>query len=181
MTLSDLLTARPSTRALDPGPLAPDDPLALVDAARWTPSCRNQQPWRFHAVLSADALEAARATLAPGNRAWAGRAPLLLVATARAADDCRLDDGREYALFDLGMAVMNVMHAATERGLVCRPLAGFEPVALAAALGLPADAQVPVVLAIGRPGDPSDLPPDVVARGAGPRFRKPLSELVTIH
>ncbi len=181
MTLADLLEARPSSRALDPGPLAPDDALALVEAARWTPSCRNQQPWRFHLVQSPAALEAARATLAAGNRPWADRAPLLIAATARAADDCRLDDGREYALFDLGLAVMNVMHAATERGLTCRPMAGFDPVALAALLGLPTDALVPVVLAVGRPGEPADLPPDQAARGASPRLRKSLSELVVHH
>jgi nitroreductase len=153
----------------------------LVEAARWTPSCYNRQPWRFHAVASPGALGAAREALAAGNRTWADRAPLLIVGSVRVEDDCRTEDGRDYAAFDLGMAVMNVMHAATQRGLLCRPMAGFAPAGMRAALALADDVQVLVVLAVGRPGDPAGLPPDVASRGASPRVRKRLEEILVVH
>jgi len=181
MTFDELVHARAAGRAIDRAPLRTDDAPALIEAARWTPSCRNNQPWRFHLAASPQALEALRPALAAGNRAWADRAPLLIAATVRTADDCRTDDGREYAAFDLGMAVMNVMHAATERGLVCRPMAGFDPAAVRAAFALADDVRVVVLLAVGRPGDPTGLPPDLATRAAQPRLRKPLAEIATFH
>jgi len=181
MPLLDLLRDRLAGRVLDPAPLPPETAAELVEAARWTPSCRNLQPWRFHAVASAHALTRVRAALSPGNRPWTDRAPLLLVAAVRTADDCVTDDGRAYADFDLGMAVTNVLHAATERGLLCRPMAGFDPAAVRAALGLADDVRALVVLAVGRPGDPASVDPEIASRGVGPRTRKPLDQLLVVH
>lgn len=43
-----LAALAPRTRAVEPAPVAADDPLAaIVEAARWAPSGDNVQPWRF--------------------------------------------------------------------------------------------------------------------------------------
>ncbi len=43
-----IIQARWSPRAFDPDkPVSHDDLLALLEAARWAPSCFNGQPWRF--------------------------------------------------------------------------------------------------------------------------------------
>ena len=122
----DLLHARFPGRSIARDPL--DDGVVdeLIEAARLAPSCRNFQPWRFLFLRSEDGLRRGGAALAEGN-AWATRAPLLVVATARREDDCHSPDGRDYYWFDVGMAVMNLMLAATARGLAARPMAGFDP------------------------------------------------------
>ena len=181
MAFLDLLRARLQGRAIDPAALPAGTARELVEAARWAPSCRNHQPWRFHACEAPATLAALRPALAEGNRPWAGVAPLLLVATVRTDDDCRLDDGRTYADFDLGLATMNVMLAATERGLMCRPMAGFDPGGVREALGLGDDVRPVVLLAIGRPGDGAGLPAEVAARGLGPRLRKTVDEIASFR
>ena len=46
--IHDMIQARWSPRAFDPDkPVSHDDLLALLEAARWAPSCFNDQPWRF--------------------------------------------------------------------------------------------------------------------------------------
>ena len=52
---------------------------ALFEAARWAPSCYNDQPWHFVVTRLGEAAHAALlASLSPGNQAWAGTAPLLV-------------------------------------------------------------------------------------------------------
>ena len=123
-----LLAARKAGRSISTEPLPEDTVAQLAEAARLTPSCYNKQPWRFLFLRSEPALARGRAALAEGNRAWASRAPLLVVAYSRKEDDCVSEDGRAYHELDLGMSVMNLMLAATALGLVARPMAGFDTV-----------------------------------------------------
>lgn len=179
MQILELLHKRYATRAISSTALPREILDDLAEAARLTPSCYNKQPWRFLFVTSEAGRNKTVAALSPGNRPWAGRAPLLIVAFARAADDCQLPDGRQYYQFDLGMAVMNLILAATEHDLVARPMAGFDPAAVRRAFGL-ADADEPlVILAVGRPSeDESHLPERYKGLDRNLRERKPVGEIV---
>ena len=114
-----------------------------------------------------------------GNRQWASRAPLLVVAYSRREDDCILPDGRAYHQFDLGMAVMNLMLAATQHGLVARPMAGFEPEKAKLLFGLAEGEDPLVMLAIGHPSPDTDHLPDYAKElDKKPRERKSASIIV---
>ncbi len=132
----------------------------LIEAARLTPSCYNKQPWRFIFCESEEALAKGRAILSQGNQEWASNAPLLIIAYSRRANDCVLGDGRIYHQFDLGMAVMNIMLAATRRGLTARPMAGFSPDGARDTFGLDDADEALVMIAVGKPsdGDGSEQP-----------------------
>jgi len=96
-----------------------------------------------------------------------------VAAYSRAEYDCQLPDGRKYYRFDLGMAVMNLMLAATEHGLAARPMAGFDPVEIRKAFGLADADDLMVVVAVGRPDDgESHLPERYKGLGRKPRERK---------
>jgi len=175
----ELLQERHATRAIDPKPLPEKVVSELIEAVRLTPSCFNNQPWRFLFFQTAEARAAATQVLSGGNKPWAGRAPLLALGYARAADDCVLPDGRKYFQFDVGMAAMNLMLAATARGLVARPMAGFDPAKAKEAFQLPEDAEPLIMLAVGLPSnDESGLPDHAKGKGALPRERKPATEIV---
>ena len=46
--IAELIARRWSPRALDPNkPVNRDQLLALLEAARWAPSCFGDQPWRY--------------------------------------------------------------------------------------------------------------------------------------
>jgi glutaredoxin-dependent peroxiredoxin len=173
-----LLQKRHATRSISTEELEDGVIDQLAEAARLTPSCFNKQPWRFLFLTGKQARQKGSEVLSDGNRPWASRAPLLIVAYSREENDCVLP-GRSYHQYDLGMAVMNLMLAATEHGLVARPMAGFDPDNARQVFGLEEADQPLVMLAVGRPSDDEDhLPDHYKGIAKKPRERKPTDEIV---
>jgi nitroreductase len=174
-----LLNARKAGRSISSEPLPESVIAELIEAVRLTPSCFNNQPWRFLFLESPEALAKGQEALSGGNRAWAPRAPLLVVGYSRREDDCVSPDGRAYYQFDLGMSAMNLMLAATHHGLVARPMSGFEPEKIKERFELGADMQPLVMIAVGRPSDDeSHLPERYKEMDKKPRQRKEAGEIV---
>jgi len=174
-----LLADRKASRALDPSPHPAELVAELVEAVRLTPSCRNNQPWRLTLLESPAARDAGAAALAPGNQVWAARAAVLAVLSARPADDCLTPGGLAYVGFDVGAASLALMLAATARGLVARPMAGFDADALRQAAGLAPEQEPWVVIALARPAaDESFLPEGLRQLDDKPRQRKPTAEIL---
>ncbi len=94
----------------------------LFCASIFAPSCANTQPWRIVAITG-ERLPAVRQALSEGNK-WATRAPLIVVMATKPSLDMRLEAGRDYAYFDLGMAALALMLQATREGLYAHPIAG---------------------------------------------------------
>lgn len=159
-----LIVRRWSPRAMSGEPLTQDELLTLFEAARWAPSTYNEQEWRF--------LYARRDTthwptffnlLVEGNQAWCQRAALLAVELARKTFT-RNGKPNPVHLFDAGMAWENLALQATAMGLVCHGMAGFDFVRARAALHIPPEFDVAAMFALGRPGDPRLLPPELQER-----------------
>ncbi len=172
-----LLHARQATRAIAAQPVEEEKLAAILEAARLSASCSNNQPWRFLVLTAAEPLERGREALSSGNY-WAKSAPLLIFGYSHPELDCVLPDGRQYYLFDLGMATQNILLQATELGLVARPMAGFSALKVREAFGLPDGSEVLVAIAIGYEGDVSTLSEKHQAISRAPRQRKPLEEIV---
>ncbi|MDP8257012.1 MAG: nitroreductase family protein [Candidatus Alcyoniella australis] len=176
----ELLNSRFAGRSITSEPLEKAIVAELIQAARLTPSCFNNQPWRFLFLQSADAIAKGTEALSAGNKPWAGRAPLLIVGYTRATDDCQLPDGREYHQFDLGMSVMNILLAATHHGLAARPMAGFDPAKIKQLFKLEEDCQPLVMISVGHTStDESHLPKHYLGKAHSPRERKDADEIVT--
>jgi len=149
----------------------------VLEAARWAPSANNRQPWFFLVFDDTDleAREKARSVLNEGNRIWAGRAPVLVLACART----RRDNGKpnSYAAHDLGLANENLLLQTYASGLISHPMAGFDKKAAREAFEIPEDYEPMVMIAIGYPGDDSNLPTEVQEHSRRIRERKPLEEI----
>ncbi|SIQ06124.1 Nitroreductase [Alkalispirochaeta americana] len=171
------ILSRRARRAYGPRTLERDLLERLLEAAVLAPSCNNKQPWRFLVCHDDDALELARGALLGGNY-WAREAPVLLVVTTRDDLDCQLSDNREYALFDTGLAVMNLMLQATREGLYAHPMAGFDPQILRNAFAIEEGTRIVTVVALGYPGDEGTLNEKHRKSEDSPRERKPLVEVV---
>jgi nitroreductase len=173
------LEERYATRAIESDALPAEAIDEIAEAVRLTPSCMNNQPWRFLFLLSDEARAKGHECLTKSNRQWAERAPLLVFGYSAEEDDCRNPDGRVYHQFDLGMATMNLMMAATSRRLVARPMAGFDAAKLKAAFELPENARPLVAVAVGYPSDDdSHVPEYARAKTKLPRERKPVDKVV---
>jgi nitroreductase len=92
------------------------------------------------------------------------------------ADDVRHDNAIPYYLSDCGQAAMSLVLQAEHMGLRCHQMAGWEQGPVRAALGIPDDEQLIVVMAIGYEGDPADLDERTREKEAVPRTRRPLGE-----
>ncbi|HCM28872.1 MAG: hypothetical protein A2Z99_19065 [Treponema sp. GWB1_62_6] len=161
-----------SSEALDPAAVA-----RMLEAATLAPSCYNNQPWRFIAVSSPEALAAVRPHLSEGN-AWATEAPLLVLVCTKPSLDCRLEEGRDYALFDAGLATMNLILQAEREGMIAHPIAGFNPKKAKAACGVPADFVLITVVVCAKRGENKHLVEWQLEREKGERQRKPREAVV---
>src|SRR5687768_1576476 len=58
--------------------------LSLLEAARWSPSCFNEQPWAFIVGRRQEPEQHARvlSCIVPANQTWAKDAPVLMIAAA---------------------------------------------------------------------------------------------------
>ncbi|GGL36727.1 nitroreductase [Halarchaeum grantii] len=172
-----LFLNRWSPRAMTGASLAESEYLPLFEAARWAPSSRNSQPWRFaYAERGDDEWETFLGFVNDHNRRWAADAAVLAVLCSETTDA----KGRTLSAhtFDAGAAWENLALEGTRRGLVVHPMGGFDRDAAANALDVPADYDVEVMIAIGERAPPETLPDDLRG-GETPNGRKPLSEIVT--
>ncbi len=156
MALIPSIVKRRARRALSDKPIPEDVLRRVLEAARLAESCSNNQPWRFVAVTDEPHLSSVKEHIAGGNY-WAKRSPCIVLAACRVEDDCRLDDGRDYALFDLGLATQNLVLQAVEEGLIAHPIAGFKPVGVKAAAGIPLDYTLITLVILGYAGPTEGL------------------------
>jgi nitroreductase len=169
-----LLAGRRSPWSFDKDAVVGDRQLAAVlEAARWSASSGNTQPWRFLVGRRGDPVfEKIYGTLRPKNRIWAGSAGVLLLAGYDEGGDRPL----RHAQYDLGQAMAYLSVQAAHEGLIVHQMAGFDPDAARAAFGIPAGFVPFSVAALGHLGDPGALPEDLAERQARPRRRRPLEE-----
>lgn len=155
MEVSDAIRARRAGRMFDTRPIEPEKVRALIEAMRLAPSCNNNQPWRAVFCMG-EALPRVKACLNRGN-VWGTPAPLIVVIASGADDDCRLSEGRDYFMFGCGLSVGEMLLRATEIGLVAHPIAGYDPVKVREAVGVPPDYIVVTLIICGYPGTDDSL------------------------
>jgi nitroreductase len=177
--IAPLLQQRWSPRAFADCPVKPEQLLCLLEAARWSASCANQQPWYFIVATREDTAEYTRllSCLRENNQLWAARAPVLMVSVAKLAFDTNGQPNR-YAFHDVGLAVANLIVQATALGLCVHQMAGFYPDKVRELYGVPDGFEPVAGIVLGYPGDPATLPEDLQQRELAPRVRKPLETFV---
>jgi nitroreductase len=141
----------------------------LIEAARWSPSAGNSQPWSFVTALRGDARHQRLVPLlAPSARRWAPDAALLVVNVCHRYVEGTDWDSSEFAEYDLGQSVAHLTLQALSMGLFSRQFRAFDRDAVERELGVPDHWVAMTITAIGRPaGDPPD----------GGRQRRPLADV----
>ncbi len=177
-TISPDILARRAYRGLRTDPIAEEDLLKLIQAAHLAPSCFNNQPWRYILVTERQMLEKLWESLSSGNY-WMKNAPAMIVVYTKEDFDCKLSDGRNYALFDTGLSVGFLITQATRMGLVAHPVAGYDPIKVKELFGL--DGIVITLIAVGKRGNFESLNEKHLEREFGERQRKPLEEILKIY
>jgi nitroreductase len=177
--IHDLIGRRWSPRAFSTQPVESDKLLSVLEAARWAPSSRNEQPWAYLVATREDqkGFEDLSTVLMTMNRAWAQKAPVLILAVAHTVWTKEGTPNR-VGIYDLGQATMNLVTQATSLGLVTHQMGGFDVEAARERFRVPAGWEPVCVIALGYAGNAEDLPEALRERELAQRQRKPLEEFV---
>jgi nitroreductase len=174
-----LIRDRWSPRSFADKPVPAEALRSLFEAARWTPSSSNEQPWAFLVAARDDEVFHAKllSTLVEANQVWAKNAPVLVLAVSELAF-ARNGQPNRNAFYDTGAAVANLTTEATSRGLFVHQMAGFDLQKATDLFSIPIAWQPVAAFVIGYPGDPQSLPETLRERELAPRKRKPLEQFV---
>jgi nitroreductase len=168
-----------SPRSFADREVSPADLVRVFEAARWSASSSNEQPWRFLVGRrGSSTYEKIFSTLVGFNKDWAGAAPMLILGTASTTFKHN-GSANAYALYDLGAAGAALSLQASALGLRTHSMAGFDHAAARQIFQIPDDYLLGAVIALGYQGEPSALVNEkLVVQEIAPRTRKPLSEFV---
>ncbi len=178
--IHELLARRWSGRAFDGDrPVSRSDLIALLEAARWAPSCFGEEPWRY--ILwdrnrSEFSWQKAFDCLSPGNQVWAMNAPILLLALA---GDTFRERGtvNRWARYDTGAASENLCLQATAMGLMAHQMGGFDAEEARESFSIPSGYEPMAMIAVGHPGRIDGLDGALQERELAERKRRPLNEM----
>jgi len=123
--LDNRFLKRWSPRSFDPAPINQTDLLLLFEAARWAPSCFNEQPWLFVYAKSEKDKNNFQEILNESNRAWAKNAPVLVALFCKKQFEKNGKENR-WSEFDCGAAWMSFALQALELGIYCHGMAGYD-------------------------------------------------------
>ncbi len=153
--MSEIKT-RWSPRAFSGEKLSVEELMPLFEAARWAPSCFNEQPWRFVLATNEDELAQMRELLTADNRLWADKAPALALVLAH--NRFAYNDKENYwHMFDAGTAWGFLSLEAERRGLITHAMGGFSRKRAQESFNIPEQYTIICVVAIGRMGEKADL------------------------
>lgn len=173
----EFLAKRYSPYVYEDRPVSQEDLTSLFEAARWSASSYNEQPWRYIVATRDNTEEYERllSCLVEGNQAWARQAPVLALGVVKTTFTHN-DKPNRVALHDLGAASASLTFEATSRGLAVHQMGGILPDKAREVYGVPEGYEVVTALAIGYAGTPDDT--DLGRRDRKPRKRRPLAEFV---
>ena len=176
--IAEMFTGRWSPRAFSSEPVKQSQLQSLFEAARWSPSCYNEQPWQFY-YATADSPKHAEfvETLVELNQSWACNAPALIYIVGRNNFSFN-NKANPWSGFDAGAAWMSLALQARQMGLYAHAMAGFNFKAAMDFLGLDEEAhKIYAAIAVGHLGDKNRLNAELQEK-EGPSDRISSTEFV---
>lgn len=145
--------------------------LAMIEAARWSASSHNEQPWFFiicNRNENPESYEKAFSCLKDTQQAWAKDADVLILVSARTLSENK-GKPNYWAEYDTGAAAISMALQASELGLMAHQVGGFDKEKARTVFGLPDYCKPMAMMIVGYESstpNPRDLP----------RVRKPVGD-----
>ncbi len=174
----DMVKTRQSTRAYDTRPVEKEKIDRCLEAARFSPSACNAQPWKFIVVdeagLRNNLADAIHDRVLAMNH-FTKQAPVHVVVVREKAN---LTSGIgqvvkdiEYPLIDIGIAAIHLCLQALEEGLGTCMIGWFNQKKVKKLLAIPNNKRVELIITIGYPA----------TEEIRPKKRKPAGEVVSYN
>ncbi|MDA3864633.1 MAG: nitroreductase family protein [Deltaproteobacteria bacterium] len=175
--IDEMFLDRWSPRSFSSKPVSKEIARTIFEAARWAPSCYNEQPWHFLYALEGEKHELFLSLLVKQNQIWAQKAPLLSFLLAKNKFSFNNKENK-WAQFDCGAAWLSAALQARKLGLHAHAMAGFKSEKAYEELNVdPEEYTIVCAIAFGYKGDPDELPPALQEQEI-PSSRKELSKLI---
>ncbi|HEX7257971.1 MAG TPA: nitroreductase family protein [Nitrososphaeraceae archaeon] len=179
--IHNLIARRWSARAFSTKTVEKSKLLSILEAARWAPSSRNEQPWRYIVFTdeNPEKLNIARSVLLEINN-YAKRAPILICALTKKYYS---DNGiyNKLHFHDLGAANENMFLESFNQGLIMHEMGGFDRDKARRVFNVPDEYEIGIMVAIGYQDSHDILPKRYKEKAFSPRERKSLSEIVFLE
>jgi nitroreductase len=172
-----LIARRWSARSFSTKKVEKSKILSILEAARWAPSSRNEQPWRYIVFTddNPEKIDKARSVLLEINN-YAKRAPILICAITKKTYS---DTGTYNKLHfhDLGAANENMFLESFNQGLIMHEMGGFDRDKARKVFNISDEYEIGIMIAIGYQDSHQILPERYREKAFSPRERKPLSKI----
>ncbi len=167
LPVSDFFKNRFSPTVFSNKEVNKNDLNTIFEAVRFTPSSYNRQPWYFYVVKNgSEKFNQFVELLSPGNE-WAANASLLILACYINEDNYGFND---YAQYDLGQAMATLVYQSQILDYYTHQMAGFNKEKAKQYVN---KNHTPwVMIALGKIGDYSKAPEQLVKRDSQPKPRK---------
>ena len=179
--IHNLIARRWSARAFSTKTVEKSKLLSILEAARWAPSSRNEQPWRYIVFTdeNPEKLDIARSVLLEINN-YAKRAPILICALTKKYYS---DNGiyNKLHFHDLGAANENMFLESINQGLIMHEMGGFDRDKARRVFNVPDEYEIGIMVAIGYQDSHDILPKRYKEKAFSPRERKSLSEIAFLE
>ena len=175
------LKQRWSPRAFEDKAIEVDKIQRILEAARWSPSASNEQPWFFIVGQKDDpTYQKIFDSLVEFNQLWAKFAPVLILSIGKMISN---KTGEKHPIFkyDVGQSIAYLTFQAIQEGLYVHQMTGFDTKKAGELFEIPENYTAISVMAIGYIGDVAMLHPRMQKIELAERERKDLKEFIFIE
>jgi nitroreductase len=157
LSLHPIIVKRWSPRSFEEKEIADDVIQRIFEAARWAPSSRNDQPWRFIIGKNKDKTwRMIFEILVDFNQKWAKRAPVLALAIGHKIS---AKTGQHNIVWqhDLGQSAAYITFQAMHEGLYVHQMGGLDTARAGEIFHVPQEYEVVTAIAMGYKDEPEKL------------------------
>lgn len=165
----EVFKKRFSPRFFTPEKIKDKEINSIFEAARWTPSAYNNQPWHFYLIETKTKAFKKVLNCLPELNQWAKTAAALAIACYLKDKD---DNKAKFAQYDLGASVMSLVIQAQSLGYYARQMALFDKEKLIKEIKINKNHYPFVIVALGKLGDYRKIDQSLLERELRPRERK---------
>jgi len=173
-----LLTNRWSPRAFSDKKVEKEKLQRVLEAARWSPSASNEQPWYFIVGEAGDeTFDKIFETLVEFNQLWVKTAPMAILALGK-VDSAKSGKENAWYKYDVGQSVAHLTFQATHEGLWVHQMGGYDAKKANELFDVPEGYEVVSAFAMGYMGDFKVLHPNLQKLEVAKRERKNMDSFV---
>jgi nitroreductase len=178
--VNELSQYRWSPRSFQKKSISKEQMMSILEAARWSASAFNEQPWRFIVGFNGDeTFEKIFNTLGEWNQNWAKNASALILNIYKKSFTHN-DKPNGTAIYDLGQAVASYSLEVVNQGLHSHQMGGYDGEKADEIFKLGNDFASICVTAVGHLEKPDALPEDLFKIELQNRIRKGVNQIAFI-